>query len=67
MMTCATSERCFSHPDYPLYQKLPLSRQEEDWGLLDDFRTITIVKDGSDAWKNTVPHPRASGGLAEGC
>ena len=29
-------------PDYPLYQKFAkLSRQEKDWGLLDDFRTIT--------------------------
>jgi len=43
------------------------SRQEEDWGLLDDFRAITIAKVGSDAWKTTVPHPRASGGLAERC
>lgn len=28
-------------PDYPLYEKFAkLSRQEEDWGLLDDFRLI---------------------------
>ena len=28
-------------PDYPLYEKFAkLSRQEEDWGLLDDFRAI---------------------------
>ena len=28
-------------PDYPLYEKFAkLSRQEEDWGLLDDFRSI---------------------------
>ena len=29
-------------PDYPLYEKFAkLSRQEEDWGLLDDFRAIS--------------------------
>lgn len=29
-------------PDYPLYNKFAkLSRQEEDWGLLDDFRVIS--------------------------
>lgn len=29
-------------PDYPLYEKFAkLSRQEEDWGLLDDFHTIS--------------------------
>jgi DNA phosphorothioation-associated putative methyltransferase len=29
-------------PEYPLYEKFAkLSRQEEDWGLLDDFRAIS--------------------------
>ncbi len=29
-------------PDYPLYEKFAkLSRQESDWGLLDDFRAIS--------------------------
>lgn len=30
-------------PDYPMYEKLvKLSRQEEDWGLLDDWRSISL-------------------------
>lgn len=32
-------------PDYPLYEKLAkLSRQEEDWGLFDDWRSISHRK-----------------------
>ena len=46
-------------PDYPLYEKFAkLSRQESDWGLLDDFRAISIGKVGLDAWKTTVPHSK---------
>lgn len=31
-------------PDYPLYEKFAkLTRQEEDWGLLDDWRSISYL------------------------
>ncbi|MBE9212632.1 DNA phosphorothioation-associated putative methyltransferase [Plectonema cf. radiosum LEGE 06105] len=33
-------------PDYPLYEKFAkLTRQEEDWGLLDDWRSISHLSD----------------------
>lgn len=42
-------------PEYPLYEKFAnLTRQEEDWGLLDDLEAIFDRRGCRNPWRSIV-------------